>query len=267
VSLRSTAVSRQGSRGFGARKRADYLSGRRSKNVRPSSRATAQQRSSGLVRRQPGKHEWETIQELLANSRAKFVGLAYTVLRNREDAEDAVQDALVSAVRHLSAFEGRSALTTWFTRIVLNAALMIRRKRKPGRLESFPEAADADEIVWTERIPDSHPDPEVAFAEKETYEWIDGLMGKMNPLLQQAFTLTYREELTSEEAGELLGVAAGTFKSRVFRARQELLTRAKRVFVSPNARATRPRHSSGDFDFRLFAARAGETSSTEVAFS
>jgi RNA polymerase sigma-70 factor (ECF subfamily) len=47
--------------------------------------------------------------------------MAYTILRNKEDAEDAVQDALLSAYVHLRAFEGRSALTTWFSRIVLNA--------------------------------------------------------------------------------------------------------------------------------------------------
>jgi RNA polymerase sigma-70 factor (ECF subfamily) len=59
-------------------------------------------------------------------SRPKFIGLAYSILRNKEDAEDAVQDAMRSAYRHLRSSESRSAFTTWFTRIVFNAALMIR---------------------------------------------------------------------------------------------------------------------------------------------
>ena len=52
-------------------------------------------------------------------SREQFLRMAYVVLRNREDAEDALQDALISAYKHLRSFEGRSALKTWFTRVVL----------------------------------------------------------------------------------------------------------------------------------------------------
>jgi RNA polymerase sigma-70 factor (ECF subfamily) len=186
-----------------------------------------------LVRRRPGEKDWETIQELFLSSRPRFVGLAYSVLRNKEDAEDAVQDALVSASRHLRGFEGRSALTTWFTRIVLNAALMIRRKRRPGRIESLPEPGAKDEISWTERIPDSHPDPEMAFAEKETFQWVDVILTKMSPLLRQAFTMTFYDEMSNKEAGALLDVTAGTFKSRVYRATQDVVTQAQRVFEVP----------------------------------
>jgi RNA polymerase sigma-70 factor, ECF subfamily len=267
VSQPSTSANRRGSRCLGTPKAASYRSGRRTKTARLAAHAAAERGSNGFVRRRPEKHEWETIQELLASSRTKFVGLAYTILRNREDAEDAVQDALVSAVRHLGAFEGRSALTTWFTRIVLNAALMIRRKRRPGRIEALPEACDEDEISWTERIPDSRPDPETAVAEKETFHCIEGLVRKMNPLLRQAFTMTYHEELTSEEAGALLGVATGTFKSRVFRAKRDLLTRAQRLFAGQTSNAARSVCPSNEFSFPLFATRAGETSSVEAACS
>ena len=205
--------------------------------------ASATRRSERFVLSRPEGHEWKTIQELFLTSRARFVGLAYAVLRNREEAEDAMQDALVSAFLHLRGFEGRSALTTWFTRIVLNAALMIRRKRKSCRIESLPEACTTEEISWTERIPDSHPDPEAAYAEKETFIWIDVLLGKLSPLLRQAFRMTYYDEMSNEEAGAMLGVTAGTFKSRVFRARQDLMTQAQRVFVAPIRNAPRPAFS------------------------
>jgi RNA polymerase sigma-70 factor (ECF subfamily) len=197
----------------------------RHKNARRSAERAGDGRSDvdGSIATRQARREWETLQELILSSRRKFVGLAYSVLQNHEDAEDAVQDALVSAFRHLRGFEGRSALTTWFTRIVLNAALMIRRKRKPGRVESLPEAGTTDEISWVERIPDEHPDPEAMFAEKETLESIDILLGKMSPILRQAFVLTYYEEISNEEGGALLGISSGTFKSRVFRARQDLL--------------------------------------------
>jgi len=58
-------------------------------------------------------HEWEAVQEMFSASRPRFVALAYSVLRNKEDAEDAVQYAMLSAYRHLRSFEGRSAVTTW----------------------------------------------------------------------------------------------------------------------------------------------------------
>jgi RNA polymerase sigma-70 factor (ECF subfamily) len=168
-------------------------------------------------------------------SRSRFVGLAYSILRNQEDAEDAVQNAMLSAYLHLRKFEGRSTFTTWFTRIVFNAALMIRRKRKPSRIEAFPDFGLAEEIPWTERIPARPPDPEMACAEAETFRWIDKLLAKMSPALRQAFTMAYYDELSIEEAGALLGVTAGTFKARVFRARQHLIREARRSLVAPFA--------------------------------
>ena len=227
--------------------RTSFSTGRH-KNARRSAGRTGGGRSAGLASRR-AEREWETIQELIENSRRKFVGLAYTVLRNHEDAEDAVQNTLVSAFRHLRGFEGRSALTTWFTRIVFNASLMIRRKRKPGRTESLPEAGTTDEIHWVERIPDAAPDPEVMFAERETLESIDRLLGKMSPILRQAFALTYYEELSNEEGGELVGITSGTFKSRVFRARQDLMNRTQRKHVAPIRRMAVLPVSTREMDF------------------
>src|SRR6516225_8291621 len=83
----------------------------------------------------------EAFHEMFVTSRPKFIAMAYSILRNTEDAEDAVQNAFISGHLHLHNFQGRSALKTWFTRVVLNAALMIRRKRKPVQLVSAPERA------------------------------------------------------------------------------------------------------------------------------
>ncbi|MBA0085767.1 MAG: hypothetical protein HRJ53_12285, partial [Acidobacteria bacterium Pan2503] len=72
-------------------------------------------------------------------SRRKFLRQAKAILRNKEDAEDALQNAFMSAFLRLHRFEGRSALSTWFTRVVINAALMIRRSREPAWLAPPPE--------------------------------------------------------------------------------------------------------------------------------
>ena len=144
------------------------LHGSRARNnhFRPS-RAAASYTSCRLVPAQPQGHEWEAVQEMFLAWRPRFVALAYSILRNTEDAEDAVQDAFLSAYLHLRAFEGRSALTTWFTRIVLNAALMIRRKRKSLGTDFQRESSTADDAPWTDRVAAAQPDPEMMYAEQE----------------------------------------------------------------------------------------------------
>ncbi len=214
----------------------------------------------------PASQEWEAVQEMFLASRPKFIGLAYSILRNKEDAEDAVQDAMLSAYRHLRSFEGRSAFTTWFTRIVFNAALMIRRKRKLARIEFFPNFAESDDTPWTERIPAPQPDPEMACAEAETFRSIDEVLQKMSPLLGQAFTMAYYDELSFEEAGAALGVTTGTFKSRVYRAKQYLVRHTHRSLVAPIRCASRTLFSPGRNSFTVPAAGPAQIPSSEVAY-
>jgi RNA polymerase sigma-70 factor, ECF subfamily len=234
------------------------LSDGRHGNSRPTTSASGSHESPGIV---------DALQEMFLASRPKFVGIAYSILRNREDAEDAVQDAVLSAYVHLRNFEGRSAFTTWFTRIVLNAALMTLRKRTNSRISSLPKSSSSCEVSWTERIPTSQPDPEMACAEGETVQLIDVLLGKMSPALRQSFTMTYYDELTSREACTLLGVSIGTFKSRVFRARRHLMHLAQRSLVAPIHRAWHSPFSFDKVDLQALAARPAEMSSPEIAFS
>ena len=171
----------------------------------------------------------EAFEEMFVASRPKFVAIAYSILRNREDAEDAVQNAFISGYLHLRSFEGRSALKTWFTRIVLNAALMIQRKRKPSTIQPLPENSNSHEVNWTENIPASEPDPEMIHAERETLQFIDEKLGELTPVLRQAFTMTYYDELSGPEACALLGVSSGTFKARVFRAKRQVFDQTERA--------------------------------------
>jgi len=198
----------------------------------------------------------EAFEEMFAASRPKFVAMARNILRNREDAEDAVQNAFLSGYLHLRSFEGRSALRTWFTRVVLNAALMIQRKRKPSTIQPFSENKTRD-VNWTENIPAAQPDPEMVHAERETLQLVDGILGKMKPVLRQAFTMTYYDELSGPESCALLGVSAGTFKARLFRARRQVLSQTERALVAPihktslrrpNSRNSNDSKVSGDLD-------------------
>jgi len=174
----------------------------------------------------PQTREADFFQEMFLSSRTRFVGLAYSIVQNKEDAEDAVQDAFLSAHVHLRTFEGRSAFTTWFTRIVLNAALMIRRKRKNSRLDSISDFCGEEETSWIEKLPGPQPNPEQLCGHAEACEFVNRVAARLNPILRQALHLAYHHELSSSEAAAELGVSTATFKSRVLRARQLLAKRA-----------------------------------------
>jgi RNA polymerase sigma-70 factor (ECF subfamily) len=253
--------------GAGAADSRLHSSRARNNHLRPHSRAAASYTSRRFVPAQPEGHGWEAVQEMFLASRPRFVALACSILRNKEDAEDAVQDALLSAYLHLRAFEGRSAFRTWFTRIVLNAALMIRRKRKSLWNDSQRESGTTDDTPWTERIPAAQPDPEMVYAEEETLQLIDVLLGRMSPLLRQAFTMTYYQEMSHQEAGALLGVTTGTFKSRLFRARRQLMNHAARCLLVPIRRGMDSPYASRESAFQALAPRSAESLSPEIAFS
>jgi RNA polymerase sigma-70 factor, ECF subfamily len=208
----------------------------------------------------------EAFEEMFVASRPKFVTMAHAILRNREDAEDAVQNAFLSAYIHLRSFEGRSALRTWFTRIVLNAALMIRRKRKPSTIPPLPDSSNSPEVNWTENIPASDPDPEMVHAERETLQLIDGILGKMKPALRQAFTMTYYDELSRTEASAVLGVSAGTFKARLFRARRQLLNQAQRALETPVRKTTPSAFLPKKNFIDPLGARPSDTSPLEASY-
>jgi len=208
----------------------------------------------------------EAFEEMFVASRQKFIATAHAILRNREDAEDAVQNAFLSAYLHLGSFEGRSALRTWFTRVVLNAALMIQRKRKPWVIQSLSENSNSRELNGTENIPASDPDPEMVNAERETFECINGILGKMKPVLRQAFTMTYYDELSGTEASAMLGVSAGTFKARLFRARRQLSNEAQRALEIPIRKTTPSAFLPKKNVIQPLGAKASDTSQLEASY-
>ena len=205
----------------------------RKRSVRPASRESSSDQAHNVAETRAELIGSDAFEAMFVASRPKFVAMARTILRNSEDAEDAVQNAFLSGYLHLRGFEGRSALRTWFTRIAVNTALMIRRKRKPFTIQPLSEARNRDQVKWTENIPARGPDPEMIHAERETLQFIDGILGRMTPVLRQAFTMTYFDELSGPEACAMLGVSASTLKSRLFRARRQIFDQTEWALVAP----------------------------------
>src|SRR5271155_244551 len=97
--------------------------------------------------------------DALLRYRSRFCRSAFRYLGNAPDAEDAVQDALLSAYKHVSQFRGQARISTWLTAIVINAARMKLRRRR-GVWLSLEEEHTEDGLPWSERIADTRPDPE-----------------------------------------------------------------------------------------------------------
>jgi RNA polymerase sigma-70 factor, ECF subfamily len=162
---------------------------------------------------------------LFARNNRALYQTALRVLGNPEDAEEALQEGLLSAYRNLRRFERRSQFSTWLTRIVINAALMRRRSKLARPAVSLDDLSSESETPLAERFADEGPDPEQLYAGTELRERVDKKLEEISPLLRTAFWLREIEGLSAEEAAQILGVSRNTLKARLWRARQELAAR------------------------------------------
>jgi len=158
------------------------------------------------------------------NTRALYQ-TALRVLGNPEDAEEALQEGLLSAYRNLPRFEKRSQFSTWLTRIVINAALMRRRSKRSRPAVSLDEVISEGDLPLAERFADDAPNPEQLYAGTELGDRMNKKLAEISPLLRTAFWLREIEGLSAEEAASVLGVSRNTLKARLWRARQELAAR------------------------------------------
>ncbi|GAC1679606.1 MAG: sigma-70 family RNA polymerase sigma factor [Candidatus Acidiferrum sp.] len=166
--------------------------------------------------------------ETLLRASGLLFQTALRVMGNTEDAEDALQDGLLSAYRNLKRFEGRSQFSTWLTRIVINAALMRRRSAKARPAVSLDETHHEDELPAAERFADDSPNPEQLFVGTELREMINENLDELSPLLRSAFLLREVHGYSTGEAAKKLGVTENTLKARLWRARHQLAERLGR---------------------------------------
>src|ERR1700733_9478487 len=146
---------------------------------------------------------------------------AFRFLGNVPDAEDAVQDALLSAYRHLGQFRGQAQLSTWLMAIVSNAARMHLRRRHSGYF-SLDQEQGEEGLTFSERLADSKPSPEEVCSTVEARNRLVEGVQRLSPKLRRAFQLCDIDGLTTKEAAHVLGVPQGTVKAQLARARARL---------------------------------------------
>jgi RNA polymerase sigma-70 factor (ECF subfamily) len=162
----------------------------------------------------------EAFTELVRRHSGQVYGLSLNMLRNREDAEDNVQNVLVKAFHHIHRFEGQSRFSTWLVRIAINEALMKLRKRNSERISDYldPNGSEDEPLNFPE-IADVRQDPERQYISRElAAKAFRGL----NPSLQDTFILQKAEGWTNRELAKAQGITVSTVKSRIFRARVRL---------------------------------------------
>ena len=182
--------------------------------------AVAASEEQELIRRViAGDSEAQT--RLFATHTAKLYRIALKLLVNKEDAEDAVQDGLCRAYSKLHTFQGRASFSTWLTQIVINSALMIRRRNKHHPQTSLQAMSDEQKSVLYNLI-DDRPNPEKVCSRAEMNGLLVQEIRRLSPRAQEAFLLCYVEERSRSELVELLGISSAALKSRVARARRKL---------------------------------------------
>jgi RNA polymerase sigma-70 factor (ECF subfamily) len=163
------------------------------------------------------------LKDAVSRNLSSFYKRAYRYVGDAHDAEDAVQDALLSACKHLDQFNGTAKMTTWLTSIVTNSALTQLRRRPRQTHTSLDEPVDAEQgYCVADRVADVRPSPEGECIQSELHGYLMRSVMELSPSLRRAIQLCDLGGMKTIEAANLLGVSQGTVKAQVSRARAKL---------------------------------------------
>jgi RNA polymerase sigma-70 factor (ECF subfamily) len=176
------------------------------------------------------------LKEVLSLRLPSFYRCAWRILGNASDAEDAVQEALLAAYRHIDQFRGQAQLVTWLTAIVRNCALMQLRKRHRHIHLSLDEPTGAEEqhFIW-QTIADTRSSPEEECRDLELFAQLRECAALLSPALRRTFQLRMVDGLSILETARVLGLPLGTVKAQLARARRKVAEDMRRA-LEPRAR-------------------------------
>ena len=153
--------------------------------------------------------------------RQRLFRAAHRITRSREDAEDAVQDALLNAFVHIGDFDGRSSLPTWLTRIAINSALMILRKNRAAPEITLESTEDFTRDDQRNEIRDRARNPESRYAQSEAQRIVRKAVQRLRPT-QRAVVQIQLQGRSMREAAEAIGISLAAAKGRLFYAKAAL---------------------------------------------
>ncbi len=171
--------------------------------------------------------EQKAYAELVDRHKEKAMTLAMRMLKNRHDAEEALQDAFVRAFRALQSFEWKSSFSTWFYRIVFNVCSTKLSKLHEEYFYSIDEESDG-ELKYN--LPSTDELPDIEFESKEFSGIVKLEIEKMDAAYSSILTMFFLQEMSYEEIVSVTGLPIGTVKNRLFRARNDLRCAVLRHF-------------------------------------
>jgi RNA polymerase sigma-70 factor, ECF subfamily len=166
---------------------------------------------------------------LVERHQQRIFFVARRMTRRREDAEDVVQQSFQKAFTHLRTFEGRSAFSTWLTRIVITEALMFLRRSRGFREVLIDDLNGNEETTTVLEVPDSSPDPEAIYSQRERVDMLSLAINELPAGVRRAIQLRELDERSSEETARIMGISVGALKGRMFHGRRKLRERLEHI--------------------------------------
>jgi RNA polymerase sigma-70 factor, ECF subfamily len=160
--------------------------------------------------------------ELSKRHSNRLLETTYRITRNRQDAEDALQDSLLKAFSHLKDFQERSSFSTWLTRIAINSALMILRKKRVCVEISIDGTDDPDGKYERWEARSLTEDPESRLAREEREELLRDAILRLPPVVREVVELRQARDYSAREIAQALGISIPAVKSRLSRAKLTL---------------------------------------------
>jgi RNA polymerase sigma-70 factor (ECF subfamily) len=167
--------------------------------------------------------------------RGAFI-VAYSILRNRDDAEEAVQQAMLNIFTHLNQLAEADKFKAWAMRVVENESKMYRRKRREHLYETIPEAgdiADDDKPIRPRQFADWRDLPSDVVEQKEVREAIASALTELPEIYREVFVLRDMQHLDVAETAQVLGLGESAVKTRLHRARLMMRESLTPLFAKP----------------------------------
>jgi len=163
----------------------------------------------------------QAFEELVLRHRQRVLAVAQRITLNREDAEDVAQESFHKAFLHLDAFQERAQFSTWLTRIAMNEAFMLLRRRR-GVFEVLPENPDDGMKSSSEAFVDQSPNPEESCSQRERMQLLTEAINRLGPTIRTTILLRDIEEQSVKDTAQILGTSITAVKARVFQGRRKL---------------------------------------------
>jgi RNA polymerase sigma-70 factor, ECF subfamily len=163
--------------------------------------------------------ERELFYELIRPYEKRVFVIAFTILRNDEDAEDAAQEAFLKAFKHLAQFRAESRFSTWLIQVAINEARLRQRKSHLEIMRPIEDQENEDGTYTPRDFADWREIPSEALERKEIREKLIAALGSLAQKYREVFVLRDVEHMSIEDTAEALGISAGAVKTRLLRAR------------------------------------------------